>query len=549
MKFVKPQHSTYTIICSAVSQLFIGLSFLAFTSCSDFLSSIKNENSQEINTLLYNLDDLDVCMNGAYGAFCSSSYYGNVQLSDVLGSDCSATTQNNTISPIFESNSRDNYLLKYMSNIDNYQAGGFLQWGSFVTNNANIVIKSISENLPIISTHNDTLNANRLLGEAYLMRATVEYYNNYYVGRQYHPITLDSLSTLYRTRPILSIADVPEPRKTVAQLYHFLVSDLKKAKDLLPQNFDKSIHPAAYKFRCKKDVATAMLAKVYFQSGKFDSALVEINQLLANQVDISLKYPLAQGSSYLKMFQTTERTNYQPGSGSEVIMGFHGNSAFIPTNTTKWQLFQMTATRNLQNGDVSQCKFAIVLDKSLRRLFIDVDTIKDMRFRTLISISTNQGKESPAGQWSTLKGAYPTSNIPWLRASEFYLMRAEIYLHKDKLPHAIFELNLVRTRAGLAEITNTVSKQAIYKEIIDERARELCFENVRRWDNIRLASLSGSIYGEYLPEPYKSGLIPLGYRLNLIPDSVLPWNSNRLYSQIPENEYLFNPALVKENNY
>lgn len=528
----------------SILKIFSGCFFVIFLiSCEDFLSSIRNENTQEISSLLYNLDDLDVCINGAYGAFCSNACLVSVQLYEFLGADYATSTANTSILPDFSSLNRENYFFRYQSNENDYQAGILLQWTSFVSINSNIVLKSINDKLPPLHSKNDSLNANRLVGEAFLLRATVEYYNNYLVGKQYHPTTLESLSTLYRRTPILGFEDMAEPRKTVSQVYRFLIDDLKQAKKLLPEKFDKSIHPTAYQYRCKKDVATAMLAKVYFQKNDFDSSLIEINQLLGNEMGISTKFPLAQGVSYSKIFQTTDKINYQTESNSEIIMAFHGNSAFLPTIPSRWGGFQWTAFKNLQNGDVSQAKFRIVLDKSIETNWLNGDTAKDIRFRQLIYITQNKGKEAPAGQWTTLKYAYPTSNVNWLRASEFHLMRAEIYLHKDKLAYARAELNLIRTRAGLTEIASNISKADLYKEIIDERCKELCFENVRRWDNLRLASLSDSQYGSYLPEPYKSGFIPLGNRTIVISDLTLHWNSTRLYCPIPNNEYLFNPAL------
>ncbi|OIP82742.1 MAG: hypothetical protein AUK44_06980 [Porphyromonadaceae bacterium CG2_30_38_12] len=518
---------------------------LLFVSCNDFLSSIRNENTQEISSLLYNLNDLDVCINGAYGAFSANNFFGNLQLSELLGADYVTNTTNTTILPDFSSITRENYFFSYNTSAMDYQAGILLQWASFVSNNSNVVIKSIVNKLPEISTKNDSLNADRLLGEAYLMRASVEFYNNFFIGRQYHATTLDSLSTLYRRKPILGFEDMAEPRKTVKQVYQFLIDDLRKAQNLLPEKFDKSIHPTAYQFRCKKDVATALLAKVYFQKNEFDSALIEINKLLGNQVSASSKFPLAQGASYASIFQTTDKINYQANNNSEVIMAFHGNSAFLPTIASRWPGFQWTAFRNLQNGDVTQAKFRIVFDKSFENNWLNGDTAIDVRYKQLVYRTANQGKEAPAGQWSTLKMAYPTSNSPWMRASEFHLMRAEIYLHKNNLNDARTELNLIRTRAGLSEIAFDITKPTLLKEIIDERVRELCFENVRRWDNLRLASLSDSEYSAYLPEPYKSGLIPLGNRKISISEELLHWNSSRLYCLIPNNEYLFNPALNK----
>ena len=523
----------------------IGAMLFLLSACSDFLSSIRNENNQSIESLLYNLSDLDVCVNGAYGAFSSNLYFGTLALSQMLGSDEITNTLNTTVIPDFSGKNTLNYFFNYNCNYDDYQAGILMQWTSFVNNNCNVVIQSIEKELPTLKTKNDSLNADRLLGEAFLMRATCVFYNNFYIGRQFHVSTLNSPSTLYRKKPILSFEDMPEPRKTVAQVYRFVIDDLKQAEILIPEKFDKSIHPTAYQFRCKRNVATAMLAKVYFQKNDFDSALIYVNKLLGNTKGSSTLFPLQSGTSYARLFQIVDKTNFQAGNNSEIIMGFHGNSAFLPTISSRWNGFQWTAFKNLQNGDVTQSKFRLVIDSSLVIRMLQGDTSMDVRFRQMMYVTRNQGKEAPAGQWTTLKYAYPTSNIIWLRAAEFHLMRAEIYVHINKLQDAVSELNLIRARAGLDEIGNGISKNSLMKTIIDERSRELCFENVRRWDNLRLASLSDSPVAEYLPEPYKSGFIPMGNRKINTAESLIHWNNNRLYCLIPENEYLYNTALER----
>ncbi|HOF97960.1 MAG: RagB/SusD family nutrient uptake outer membrane protein [Paludibacteraceae bacterium] len=517
---------------------------IIMSSCEDFLSSIRNENSQSIESLLYNINDIDVCINGAYGAFCSNSYYNNVVLTQTLGSDEITNTKNPSILPDFLSISAYNYHFSYQCNTDNYQAGSVLMWGSFVTNNSNVVIKSIENKLPNLRNFNDTLNAERLLGEAYLLRACVEYYNNLYVGRQYHPSTLQLPASLYRKRAILGFEDIPEPRKTVEQVHQYIIEDLQNARKLLPQYYEKTIHPVAYQYRCKRDVAIAMLAKAYFQQNQFDSALVYINQLLGNQTGASNKYPLQTTNNYNQLFRIVDKTNYQANSKSEIIMGFHGNSAFRPTSTQEWSMFHWSAFQNLQNSDLTNLRFRIVMDSALIKSFLKGDTLNDVRFKNMIYITKNIGKESPAGQWTSLKHAYPTSNVVWLRAAEFHLMRAEIYLHKDNLSSSINELNIVRKRAGLDNYT-FAGKTQLFQAIIDERFREMHFEGIRRSDNIRLASLSDSNAASYLPMPYKLGNIPLGNRALLITDSILHWNDERLYCLIPENEYIYNPALKR----
>ncbi|HOL30000.1 MAG TPA: hypothetical protein P5157_07120 [Paludibacteraceae bacterium] len=51
-----------------------------------------------IESLLYNINDVDVCMNGAYGAFCFNSYYGSFVFNQIFGSDETTNTLNSGIS-------------------------------------------------------------------------------------------------------------------------------------------------------------------------------------------------------------------------------------------------------------------------------------------------------------------------------------------------------------------------------------------------------------------------------------------------------------------
>ncbi len=86
----------------------------------------------------------------------------------------------------------------------------------------------------------------------------------------------------------------------------------------------------------------------------------------------------------------------------------------------------------------------------------------------------------------------PTDNTPdggfgdWyaFRLAETYLLRAEAYFWKDNLDQAAADLNAVRTRAGCAPYT---SSQINIGTILDERARELYYEEPRKTELTRIA--------------------------------------------------------------
>ncbi|HUS00575.1 MAG TPA: RagB/SusD family nutrient uptake outer membrane protein [Chitinophagaceae bacterium] len=72
------------------------------------------------------------------------------------------------------------------------------------------------------------------------------------------------------------------------------------------------------------------------------------------------------------------------------------------------------------------------------------------------------------------------------RLAETYLLRAEASFWKGDLTAAAADLNAVRTRAGCAPIT---SAQVTMATILDERARELFFEEPRKTEMTRISYL------------------------------------------------------------
>lgn len=77
-------------------------------------------------------------------------------------------------------------------------------------------------------------------------------------------------------------------------------------------------------------------------------------------------------------------------------------------------------------------------------------------------------------------------NYPILRYADVLLMLAEAENEVNKQPTdlAYTAINLVRKRAGIPELKN-LSYDQFQQELRDERARELCFESIRKFDLVR----------------------------------------------------------------
>lgn len=71
------------------------------------------------------------------------------------------------------------------------------------------------------------------------------------------------------------------------------------------------------------------------------------------------------------------------------------------------------------------------------------------------------------------------------RLADLLLMKAEAYAGLNNMANAIDYLNKVRVRAGIGNYTGATTKTAVEKEILDERERELFFENKRWFDLVR----------------------------------------------------------------
>ncbi|RPD40742.1 RagB/SusD family nutrient uptake outer membrane protein [Chitinophaga barathri] len=85
---------------------------------------------------------------------------------------------------------------------------------------------------------------------------------------------------------------------------------------------------------------------------------------------------------------------------------------------------------------------------------------------------------------------YPDSrvadnDIPMYRLADIFLMKAEAYAALDQTATAIDYLEKVRLRAGTGEYTGATDKLSVEREILNERGRELFFENKRWYDLVR----------------------------------------------------------------
>jgi hypothetical protein len=504
-----------------ISKILAVIVFITAGSCTeDFLSEIKPETAQDVYSLRYYIDDLDVLVNGAYAALFSPAGMGTFQVNMELQSDFYYAEPG--LRSAWITGREGNAYTRSYSNKDYDHQAQLLQWNNFAINLANTVIESLETGM-VDNDPKKATDGDRVMGEAKFIRAYSHWQIAILMGAQYHSSTLNTPSGIFRDKPILGLSDIPKGISTVGEMYDLIIADLKDAQAKLPLSYDGIKHPARYVVGVRQDAATALLAKIYFQMNDFDKALVEVDKLLGPVSSTgSSKYPLT--SVFADLFSLQGNQNFGPDQNKEMIYAAEGASAQKWTQASKWVYYRYARPLKDSSGAaVASAYGRIKLGTPLLALFNQAD---DIRFTQLI--------EKIGSNFWQKKLALAGSNVPIFRAPEFHLMRAEILARKDQNANAVIELNHSRVRAGLEPYLFT-NKADLLKEIFDERGRELFGECVRFTDNLRRGAVDGTP-------------VPMGQRdaadKSFIGDvDELPWNSPYFVYPMPTNEKDYNDAL------
>lgn len=139
---------------------------------------------------------------------------------------------------------------------------------------------------------------------------------------------------------------------------------------------------------------------------------------------------------------------------------------------------------------------------------------------------------------------YTPINFPILRYSDVLLMLAEAENEIEGPNELVYEcINKVRARADVEALPAGLSKEEMREKIKEERAMELCFEALRRWDLIRwgdfvrdMRSMEGYVY-------------QTGWKTNYQHAAQFYRNITEAYNYfpIPDSETSLNKAITSNN--
>lgn len=419
----------------------VAVLLFAMTSCDEFL--YQEPRLQQTNELsLASYDGLQKATLGAYTPLYEATWYGQefVIYGDLKGG-------NAKISPLNSGRFRDTFLWNMTPS--NAPIGWNFMYRLIAR--CNNVINAIEDDFEEVGVSQDDLDV--LVGECKFLRALAYfdlarlYCQPYAAGR-----TQLGVPIVYE-----SVLGQPE-RDELGDVYDQVVEDLLVAEQNLPET--SSNEGADPKGWATKYAAQALLSRVYLYMEDWANAAAYATEVIDN-------FPG-------RLYSAEEYTTWDNGgvwgtdAGVEVIMEVYGDEG--NSSHGNWEVISYILSPD-GYGDVG-------VSGDVYNLFEDGDVRKQLFTNT---------SDYPNDYWSLKypgkgpSGSLREDNIPILRLSEMYLIRAEATLNGAATGVAADDdINAIRSQRNASSISG-----ASLNDVYRERRLELCFEGHQLFDLAR----------------------------------------------------------------
>ncbi|MDW7690440.1 RagB/SusD family nutrient uptake outer membrane protein [Flammeovirgaceae bacterium SG7u.111] len=352
---------------------------------------------------------------------------------------------------------------------------------------ANTLINRIGD----VSFEDETVKASRL-GEMQFIRAIL-YFN---LVRLYGDVPLVTEET---SNPNDYFG---QERTPVEQVYTQVITDLKAAIQNLPLTKSEV-------GRVRKTAAQALLGKVHLTLKNYNDAIAILNELKTSGVHQLLDEPA-------DIFALENENNDEIIFDVQFASGLNGNDEGS-------SMFQQTSP----SGTVSGAKGHNLPTISLYNLYDK----NDKRFQAFMGLTSegipfSKKLKEPSG--SPSDGG---SNVIVLRYADVLLMLAEAQNEVNQTSEAIKNLNLVRKRANVAELTST-SQTEVRDAIALERRLELVSEG-HRWFDLLRTGKAISVMNKWFADE--------GINISI--------NDDDLLMPIPQSQIDTDPAIKQNTGY
>lgn len=280
-------------------------------------------------------------------------------------------------------------------------------------------------------------------------------------------------------------------RTPVKKIYAQMIDDLGAARSLLGVNVT-SDHT-----RPDKWAATALLARVYLFNGNWKLA----DQLSTAVID----------------------------SGGYMLETDPDNTFLSTSRETIWQFMPVSPYFNTAEGYYFiPANSFIKPPYALTTYLLNAFEVGDLRRKDWVDSSIVGGKTYYYPyKYKVRSGSVKTEYNIVLRLAEQYLIRAEARAREGNMNGAVADLNIIRTRAGLSALPETLSQSECLTAVWKERQTELFTEWGHRWFDLKRTGRADSVLSME-----KTG-----------------WKSTAELYPIPAQELKTNPYLIQNPGY
>ncbi|MGE6219844.1 RagB/SusD family nutrient uptake outer membrane protein [Nubsella zeaxanthinifaciens] len=436
-------------------------------------------------------EQLNAALRGAYATLADGSLFGNNLLGRMgLEADEGYESYSSDLNTVGDYNvyATDSKILGYYRVF--YRG----------INRANLLLESVDDPTITITAK----ERNHIKGQALFLRG----YFHFMLANKFGGVPL----MLKATRSdAVKTEDLQKPRTALKDVYAAVLNDLKSAVDLL-----KPMSEVNTGTQASKSAAWAMLARVslYMAGQPLNDAskYAEAAEWAKKVKDANYH---ALNPSYEKVF-VNYATDVMDPKESIFEVDFYGNGTGIYASTGGMVGRNNGIAYPLDSSNVGYGIGAIRSTSYLYNLYTTGDTRRDWAIAPYYYTGTPRVKTNWTAQQTTFarysgkfrreseillpkSSASTPQNYPLMRYSDVLLMYAEALNEMpggDKVL-ALEQINVVRRRAipvGSPDRELTVTDYTGLKDaIIEERARELCFEGLRKNDLVRWGIFTSSM--------------------------------------------------------
>lgn len=418
-------------------------------SCKKFLEKEPIGRTGKI-TLFETVNGAKLAINGSYNQMIS--YY-----KDYFGLYADISSDN------LIRNSKTNRMLQQFNfqsspGDDEFAVGNIWEDIYGAINGANNIISSIPGLKDKFPDQTKTLDS--IYGQALVMRALFHFDVSRVYAQPYN-FTADGS---HLGVPVLLKTPSPGevvPRKTMKEVYAQIIADLNESLPYLQQNANHHTQAAI-----TYQAALGLLSRVYLYKGDWAQSVSYANMVINDNA-----YELANANNYKASFITYPAATASP----KVEVIFQLNNATLSASAL--DVFSMLS-------DATAAQYTATTK------ILNMYDEDDIRFKTMFTkpkTGDNLGKSLTTKYGDGVVSPTGPLTIKILRLSELYLNRAEANWNLQKYSEAAEDIRIISQRAH-PERTITItysSNDDLYKQIANERNRELCFENHRLFDLVR----------------------------------------------------------------